>query len=343
MKIRTKITLSSLFFLAVSSGVGAWCYLNIQKEERAFDDSRRAARTRAAVADIDYFATRRVRALQNYVLLNDEAEKLQFQQAGTQVLQRLALWRKSAAHRETNDADLPAVSAAFDALSGPAEKVETAMDKGRRTEAMSLVESEFVPASAGALKAIADIKNRTEASALQSEQDMTAELRRNHWSLLAGMGLVVFFGLVFLVSFYRSVIQPIHLMKSWADRVAQGERNVPWRFPGKNELTELATSLGEMAIQLTRPRAAPPAAVAAAASVAPAARVWPSPTETAGKTPPPVPSDPPVAPATPAPVKAPPPAAPKVKPEEFEDAVEGFREILAQMAGQTVPKSQKLG
>lgn len=338
MKIRTKITLSSLFFLAVSSGVGAWCYLNIQKEERAFDDSRRAARTRAAVVDIDYFATRRVRALQNYVLLNDEAEKLQFQQAGTQVLQRLSLWRKSAARREVNDADLPAVAAAFDSLTGSADKIEALMEKGRRTEAMALVESDFVPASAGALKAIADIKNRSEASALQSEQDMTAELRRNHWSLLAGVGLVVFFGLVFLISFYRSVIHPISLMKSWADRVAQGERNVPWRFPGKNELTDLAASLGEMAIQLTRPKAAPPAA--APGSVAPPVRVWPSPAETPAKTPPPVPSTPVPAPS-PAAAKSAPPV--KAKPEEFEDAVEGFREILAQMAGQSISKSHKIG
>ena len=336
MKIRTKIAFSSLFFLAVSSGVGAWCYLNIQKEERAFDDSRRAARTRAAVADIDYFVTRRVRALQNYVLLNDEAEKLQFQQAGTQVLQRLAVWRKSAVRREANDPDLPAVAAAFDSLSGPSEKIDALMEKGRRTEAMALVESDFVRASVSALKAIADAKNRSEASAIQAEQDMTAELRRNHWSLLAGVGLVVFFGLVFLVSFYRSVIHPIQLMKSWADRVAQGERNVPWRFPGKNELTDLATSLGEMAIQLTRPKAAPPPAPAPAA--APARGATPL-SEAPAKAPPAL--DLPIAPAPVPAAKTPPP--PKIQPEEFEEAVEGFREILAQMAGQTVSKSHKIG
>ena len=146
------------------------------------------ARTRAAVADIDYFVTRRVRALQNYVLLNDEAEKLQFQQAGTQVLQRLAVWRKSSVRREANDPDLPAVAAAFDSLSGPSEKIDALMEKGRRTEAMALVESDFVPASVSALKAIADAKKRSEASAIQAEQDMTAELRRKHWSLLAGVG-----------------------------------------------------------------------------------------------------------------------------------------------------------
>lgn len=333
MRFRTKIVFSSFFFLAVSAGVGAWCYLNIQREEGAFRESRRAALTRAAVADIDYFFTRRVRALQNHVLLNDEAEKLQFQQAGTQAESRLSQWKKSAADGRASAAEEPAVRAAFAALADPSGKIMDLMERGRKAEAMALVEKEFLPASAAALKAIAEVKSRAEASAQRADQDMMAELRRNHLALLGGLGLIAFFGLVFLVSFYRSLMRPIHLMKSWADRVAQGERNIPWRFPGQNELTELATSLGEMAIQLTRPKAVPPRSAAAhAAEPAPAPAVPAATTPTASPAP---------APARPAPAaKA--AAAAKGKSEEFEEAVEGFRELLAQMAGQT-GRSQKIG
>lgn len=339
MKIRTKVTLSSLFFVAVSSGVGAWCFLNIQKEENAFAESRRAAKTLAVVSDIEYFLTRQGRALQNYILLNDEAEKLQFQQAESNLKNRMTAWKKAAENGEARGEEIPNVQKAYDLLAAPARKINGFMDEGKKVPAMGLVDSEFAPASKKSQTLFKEVKTRVEAGAQEAEVQMLKQVRENHWALMAGLGLVVFFGLVFLISFYRSVSRPIRMMREWADRIAQGEKNVPWEFTGRNELTDLAASLGEMAIQLTRPRAVP----APATPVPPPAPTVVLAPSAPAKDPRPEPAAVLPAPTTPA------PAAPVVSPpapprqDEFEDAVEGFREILAGMAGESKSKNRKIG
>ncbi|MBL0058650.1 MAG: HAMP domain-containing protein [Elusimicrobia bacterium] len=258
MKIRSKVVLFALFFAWVSGSVGAWCFLNIRREEAAFADSRRAMKTHAAVTDIEYFLVRQVRALENYVLLNDEAEKLQLAQAAAQTRQRLAQWEKSAKAREAQGEEIPAVRKVNDAIAEPAKNIEDLLEAGRRSEAMGAVEKEFSPAAVKALAVFSVVKGRTEAEKERTERRMLAELRRNHLSLLGGLGLVAFLGLVFLFALYRSVISPIRELRSWADRVARGEKGQALQFSGGNELTELARSIGEMAIQLTRPKASPP-------------------------------------------------------------------------------------
>jgi CHASE3 domain sensor protein len=193
MKIRTKVTLSSVFFLAVSSAVGSWCYLNIKKEETAFAQSRRATRTLAAVSDIEYFLTRQGRALQNYVLLNDEAEKLQFQQAESQMKSRLKTWRQTADNGETQGDEIANVQSAYELLATPARKINGLMETGKKTTAMTLVDSEFVPANKKATALFKDVKTRVETGAQQAEANMLLEVRQNHLTLMGGVGLVCSF------------------------------------------------------------------------------------------------------------------------------------------------------
>jgi HAMP domain-containing protein len=352
MKIRSKVVLSALFFAWVSGAVGAWCYLNIRREEAAFADSRRAMKTHAAVTDIEYFLVRQVRALENYVLLNDEAEKLQLAQAAAQTRQRLAQWEKSAKAREAQGEEIPAVRKVHDAIAAPAKKIEDLLEAGRRSEAMGAVEKEFSPASVKALAIFSVVKGRTEAEKERTERRMLAELRRNHLSLLGGLGLVAFLGLVFLFALYRSVISPIRELRSWADRVAQGDNGQTLHFSGRNELTELARSIGEMAIQLTRPKAPPPLTANSEAPKVPGPVQAAPPTvplaapstelrgQAAGQRP-----ENSAAPSTElrgqAAGRAPGPVSAQGK-DEFESAVNAFRDILAQMGGPEVPESRRL-
>lgn len=326
MKIRTKVVLSSLLFIAASSGVGYWCFLNIRREEDALAKSRRALKTNAAVADIDYFLRRQVRALENYVLLSDEAEKLQLAQARGQAQRRIGDWRAWVVAGEADGNEIPAVQSVSGVLIEKAQKIEQTMDAGQRRDAMGLVEKEFTPASTAALAAFDEIRKRTEKSKTETERRMIEVLRLNHLTLLGGVGLVTFFGLTIFFALYRAVIGPVHRMRQWADRVAQGDRSAVLGIHGRNELMDLARSIAEMSIQLRRPRAEPA----------------PLPAANAG---------PPAPPLSPEPVKSPPkltvratptPSAPKPK-GGVEEAVDEFRDILAQMAGQSTSEGRKIG
>lgn len=328
----------------------AWCYINIHQEEAAFVNSRRAIKTFAAVTDIEYFLVRQVRLLESYVLLGDESERLQLVQASAQTYQRLEEWAVTIKKGEAHGAEIEAVKSVADAIAYPANKIRGLIAVGKRTQAMALVEKEFSPASAQALKKFDMLKRRVQDAKLQSEVLVVQELQRSHLGVMGGLGLVVFFGLVFLWALYSAVIRPIQNMRAWADRVARGEKGLAMTaFSGKNELTELAQSLGEMAIQLTRPKATPPPPAVSKAPPAPP----PLPISPVPKPPAPVP--PAVsAPVPPPPVadlqgfvlpqkaetKPPPPPAPTALPakDDFEDAVSEFREILTQMASKEKPK-----
>jgi HAMP domain-containing protein len=337
MKIRSKVILYALFFSLASGGVMEWCYKNIRREEAAFLNGRRAMKTLAAVTDIEYFLVRQVRLLENYVLLGDESERLQLVQAGSQMRQRLKEWDEAVEQGQAHGEELPVVRSLQKSIGVPANKIRWLISKGKRQRAMAMVEKEFTPASSEALKTFNEVKSRVETAKAESELLVLEELRRNHLGLMAGLGLIVFFGLGFLLALYRAVIRPIQKMRLWADRVARGEKGIAiGSFAGKNELTELAQSIGEMAIQLTRPRSAapPPPPVEA-----PPAAVVASPVP---ETVPPLeaPASPPV--ETFASVAAPPPPPPPPAPtpkDDFEESVNEFREILTQLAGKEVPKS----
>ncbi len=259
MRIRTKVFLSALLFLTVSGAAMAWCYFNIRREETAFLENRRALKTLGIVTDIDYFLVRQARLLENYVLLGDESERLQLVQAVTQTRQRLEEWDKAARRGEANGVERAAVQQVHDTIAKSSNKIRGLLAAKKRVQAMALTEKEFTPVSARALAAFAAIKQRVQTAKDEAESRVSLDLRFSHMGLMAGLGLVSFFGLVSLLALYRTVIRPIQSMKNWADRVARGEKAVPLAgFKGANELTELAQSIGEMAIQLTRPKAYPP-------------------------------------------------------------------------------------
>ncbi|MBP9128067.1 MAG: HAMP domain-containing protein [Elusimicrobia bacterium] len=259
MRIRSKVILFVLLFLTVSGAAMAWCYLNIRREEAAFLENRRAMKTLAALTDIEYFLVRQVRLLENYVLLGDESERLQLVQAVTQTRQRLDDWDKAAQRGESNGSERVAVQQVHETIAKSSNKIRGLLAANKRVQAMALTEKEFTPVSARALEAFGSIKQRVQIAKEEAESRVSLELRFSHMGLLGGLGLVSFFGLVSLLALYRTVIRPIQSMKNWADRVARGEKAVPLAgFKGANELTELAQSIGEMAIQLTRPKAYPP-------------------------------------------------------------------------------------
>lgn len=247
----------------------AWCYFNIRREEAAFLENRRAMKTLAAVTDIEYFLVRQARLLENYVLLGDESERLQLVQAVTQTRRRLDDWDKAAQRGEANGAERVAVQQVHETISKSSNKIRGLLAAKKRVQAMALTEKEFTPVSARALAAFGAIKQRVQTAKDDAESHVNLELQLSHMGLMAGLGLVSFFGLVSLLALYRTVIRPIQSMKNWADRVARGEKAVPLAgFKGANELTELAQSIGEMAIQLTRPKAYPPPLPATAPATA---------------------------------------------------------------------------
>lgn len=360
MRIRSKVFLFSILFTAASSAVMAWCFINIRREEAAFVNSRRAMKTFAAVTDLEYFFVRQVRLLESYVLLGDESERLQLVQATAQSRQRLAEWQEAVNQGKAHGGEIPAVESVAQAIAVPANKIRGLIAQGKRTQAMGVVDKEFSPASARALTKFNAVKLRVEDAKNETELFVVQEFQRSHLGLMAGLGLVVLFGLGFLGALYRSVIRPIQKMRAWADGVSRGEKGLAMTaFSGQNELTELAQSLGEMAIQLTRPKAYPPSLTGAKVLPGPTS---PSPTHSASAISPPSvgpvggspvspahkvvksPSVTPVEKVLPA-TQSPPPSAPPVAPpqDEFEDAVTEFREILTQLAGKETSKDRRSG
>ena len=364
MRIRSKVFLFSILFTAASSAVMAWCFINIRREEAAFVNSRRAMKTFAAVTDLEYFFVRQVRLLESYVLLGDESERLQLGQATAQSRQRLAEWQEAVNQGKAHGGEIPAVESVAQAIAVPANKIRGLIAQGKRTQAMGVVDKEFSPASARALTKFNAVKLRVEDAKNETELFVVQEFQRSHLGLMAGLGLVVLFGLGFLGALYRSVIRPIQKMRAWADGVSRGEKGLAMTaFSGQNELTELAQSLGEMAIQLTRPKAYPPPAVpkvqpvSTPSSLAPSAPVN-APQPVASVNPSPVaPGESPPASRKEAPVKPllgastekvlstprppdPTPSSGAPHKDDFEDAVTEFREILTQMARKESPKKR---
>jgi hypothetical protein len=81
---------------------------------------------------------------------------------GVKCVQRLKEWDEAVDHGEAHGDELPVIRSLQKSIGMPANKIRSLISKGKRIQAMALVEEEFFPVSSEALKTFNEVKSRVE-------------------------------------------------------------------------------------------------------------------------------------------------------------------------------------
>jgi hypothetical protein len=144
--MRTFLRTAVLLTVLAVSGVGISRLLVVRSRvERSVQESGRAAlRVQQLGDEVEFFMNRRFRSVQNFVLLSDEAEKLQDQQGAQQTEAKLDTWREWTKKGGGSSEDWAAMNDAHHRIATLEKEILGLMDEGRRTDAMERVQGNFL-------------------------------------------------------------------------------------------------------------------------------------------------------------------------------------------------------
>src|SRR5262245_60098114 len=123
MSFKGKIAFSFSLFVLLVAGLGAGLVINSFREEKAFRAGRNSLRVQYMSQEVDYFLNRKFRAVQAYVLLGDEAEKLQIRETESVIQKKLDTWTQWVKKGEAPADDLASMKEVNKSVSEIAGKV----------------------------------------------------------------------------------------------------------------------------------------------------------------------------------------------------------------------------
>jgi CHASE3 domain sensor protein len=302
MTLQRRVIISSAVFTVCSSALAVLQWANIHREEAAIRRAAAANRVERLAREADYFVGRKIRAVKSYAFLGEEAEKLQYEQAHAQLSKVFAAWENVVRDEGVPPETLRRLRKVDGALSGAAAPVLELTDAGKRSQAMDRVEGDFGKSSDLSRAEIKEVADRLRQAADAEDAATSRRVMVNHTASLAVVTLLGVMGLGFMVNFYRTVLAPVRSIRDWAVGMTEG-KTVALAVSGDTEIAQMVGTLVRMVEALLRRQ------------------------ETAAA-------------ARPTPVVAEGSLAPRRRHDDLEEAVEGFRDVLAALGATFAPRKK---
>ncbi len=252
MSFKRRVVFSFGLFILLVAGLGGWLFVNGLREEKAFQMGRNSIRVQYMVQDMEYFINRKFRAIENYVMLEDDAEKLQIRQTEATIKKQFSTWERWAIAGEAQPEDLSSVKSIHEEVSRIGDKILRYVDKKRRMSAIRLVDAKFVPKAIEARRRLAEIKEKTIQDTIASEELIMRVVKGNRITSLGGIFLACILGIVLAMYLYNSVMLPMKVISMWTQQISKGNMQVSLNFPGSDEMSTLAKDFNDMVQNLVK-------------------------------------------------------------------------------------------
>lgn len=255
MTFKTRVALSFGFFVLLVAGQGAGLMVNAYREEAAFRSGRNALRAQFMAQEVEYFVTKKIKAVEAYVLLQEELERIVIEESDAVLAKKFEVWERWVKAGDAAPEDLKRVRAAEGGLKALEAKVMALMDEGRRPQAMAIVGGEYRGLAKTAREAIKEIAAKKVQEAVDAERDMQRVVRQSHVTSIAGVLLAVILGVAIAMSLYNSVMLPMKVIAMWSEQIAKGHLHVSLEIPGNSEMGRLAQNFNGMVQSLSQQHA----------------------------------------------------------------------------------------
>lgn len=252
MTFKTRIALSFGLFILLTAGLGAGLMVNSFREEKAFHEGRNALRLQFMTQEVDYFANKKIKAVEAYVLLEEELEKYTIQDVDGVLKKKFEVWESWVKAGDASPAELAQVKDVYASLLAVEGKVLALMEKDSKMAAIQLIGAEFRPLAKQAREKLKEISTRKIQDTVESERVMQRVVRQSHMTSIAGVLLALILGVVLAMNLYNSVMLPMKVLFMWSDQIAKGHLHVSLDIPGNNEMGRLAQNFNDMVQNLSR-------------------------------------------------------------------------------------------
>lgn len=246
MSFKTRVILSFGLFILLVAGLGAGLMINSFREEKAFRLGRDALRSQFMAQEIDYFMNKKFKAVEAYVLLQEDLEKTVIDETDGVLKKKFDVWDQWVKTGDASGAELSEIKDVYSGARASEEKVLALMDEGAKPAAMHAITTDFSPLAKKARDKLKEITAKKAEDAVQAERDMQRVVRQGHFTSIAGVFLSLILGIVLAMSLYNSVMLPMKVLFMWSEQIAKGHLHVSLNLPGESEMGRLAHNFNEM-------------------------------------------------------------------------------------------------
>jgi methyl-accepting chemotaxis protein len=246
MTFKTRVALSFGLLITLTAGLGGLLMINALREEKAFRLGRNALREQFMAQEIDYFMNKKIKALETYVMLEEELEKIVIDEAESVLKKKFQIWEEWTKTGDASKTDLTQVREIHLGLRQVEEKALGLMDKDAKATAMGLVGGEFRKLSKAAREKLREITAKKVQDAVSAERTMTRVVRQTHMTSIAGVLLAIIVGVALAMSIYNSVMLPMKVIAMWSEQIAKGHLHMSLNLPANSEMGRLAGNFNQM-------------------------------------------------------------------------------------------------
>jgi methyl-accepting chemotaxis protein len=246
MTFKTRVTLSFGLFIVLVASLGAGLMINSLREEKAFRLGRNALRSQFMSQEIDYFMSKKFRAVETFVMLQEELEKTVIDETDRVLQKKFEVWEQWVKTGDASAQELAEIKEVYAAARTAEGKILALMDEGSKEGAMRLVGTDFRPLSKKALAKLKELTTKKADDAAQAEATMQRVVRQGHMTSVAGVLLSLVLGIVLAMSLYNSVQLPMKVLTAWSEQIAKGHLHVSLNLPGDSEMGRVASNFNEM-------------------------------------------------------------------------------------------------
>lgn len=220
MSLKTKWVFGLLLLVGVTAGTGTLLMRDIRREEALYHSASRAIQLKQILKEADHFLRRYDRAILSYVMLREDAEKLQIQQAQKSLADRLDLWEWWVADGESAAEDLAAVRASVQEMAFLRFQIVNMAEEGARQAAIDRTNSAFLPVSARTLGMLKAAAVKAESRNVLLNAELAAVTERSRKTFAGGVALALFLFLMLAWSLRDAMVLSVAPSAKTAPRPA---------------------------------------------------------------------------------------------------------------------------
>lgn len=254
MTIKQKLAFSFILMILLVAVVGIVMQKSSSLRGKYYIETLTAVKANSMIKEINFFIDQQLRAVDYYILLEDDDERHRFEEYVAIVQEKFTEWYNVGTD-PVMKREVAELNDMYNDTIRIARKVIALQRKNRRHKAMQMMNNSFMPVEMKLRKTLETVvKQRRQIS--QDAQKKAADILRQQTYISRGIiVLSIILGIVLSLIIFNSIAKPLNILKKGASAIGAGKLDFRLTLDQDDEFGSLAHSFNEMAENLQKMQA----------------------------------------------------------------------------------------
>lgn len=254
MTIKHKLAASFVVMILLVGIVGVIMLRSSHLRETYYTRTVETLAVSAMVKEISFYIDQQLRAVDYYILVEDEDERRRFEEYVNVIKEKFSEWYDISMDEVLKN-EIVLLEEIYNSAITTARRLITTQMRGRKRRAIDIMEKSFLPQEKklrNRLKMI--VEEKTQSAKDASEKAKKIFMQQTYISLGVIL-LAILVGGVLAVVIFNSIAKPLNELKKGAQAIGEGNLDYVLNIDKRDEFGELARSFNEMSENIKKMQA----------------------------------------------------------------------------------------